>query len=57
MKFTLEITPEELKELVGADKLEKAFYEQMSPVTPVTGVWSQVWLDWMKEHMQGKEAK
>jgi hypothetical protein len=54
MKFTLEITPEELKELVGADRLEKAFYEQMPTVT---GVWSQVWLDWVKEHMQGKEAK
>ena len=52
MKFTLEITPEELKELVGADRLEKAFYEQMSPVT---GVWSQVWLDWVKENIQGED--
>jgi hypothetical protein len=57
MKFTLEISPEEFKQLIGADKLEKAFHEQMSLVTPVTSVWSQVWLDWMKEHVQGKEAK
>lgn len=57
MKIILDVSPEELKELVGADRLEKAFYEQMSPVTTVTGVWSQVWLDWMKEHMRGKEAK
>jgi hypothetical protein len=52
MKITLDISPAELKEILGADKLEKAFYEQMSLVTPVTGVWSQVWLDWMKEHMR-----
>jgi hypothetical protein len=49
MKITLDISPAELKEILGADKLEKAFYEQMPTVT---GVWSQVWLDWMKEHMQ-----
>jgi len=54
MKFTLEISPEELKEMIGADKLEKAFYYQLPTVT---GVWSQVWLDWMKEYIQGKETK
>ena len=52
MKFTLELSPEELKEMIGADKLEKAFYDQLPTVT---SVWSQVWLDWVKENIQWED--